>query len=274
MRTLAPPAIDEAELYDRLLTRRVAETARALHAARPTVLAAYSSYASSAVIDLETVITDDALAERLRSNYPVMRSGALKADGALVLARSRICCLCGLRNVSELDHYLPNKLFPEYSTYTMNLVPVCGTCNKNKAEDYRTPTGSAAFIHAYLDRLPAVERFLSARICIDRAVIPEFELRPTPAIADDTFDVLRGQFDRLELASIYADETIELLTEKHGAIEAYYAEGGAAAVRKYLARDARSAETHYGLNHWKPVALLAAAESRSFCDGGFELLIA
>ena len=224
------------------------------------------------VVNLSTVIKLDDTAEKLRSNYGILRSGALSEDGAQILARSRICCLCGLRDTSELDHYLPKQIFPEFAAYTVNLIPVCGVCNKRKDEHYRTDEGYPAFIHAYLDVLPQSERFLVAKLSLDNAVLPSFQVVRAPAMPESTYQILASQFDRFQLATFYSEEAIELLVEKHGAIIDYFDDGGASTVKKYLHREARSIEQRLGLNHWKPVILTAAADSEEFCRGGFRFL--
>jgi hypothetical protein len=272
MRTLAPPVIDERDLYDRLRARRNGNTANVLADARETVFGAYSQYKSGELCSLSTVIDNDDTAETIRSNYTVLRSGALVADGAMILARSRICCLCGLRATSELDHYLPKQLFPEFAVYTVNLVPVCGVCNKRKSEEYMTSLGGPAFIHAYLDQLPSSEPFLRATLKFDDGIIPSFEVVQTPGLPDETYRVLASQFEHFHLDTIYSEEAVELLNEKSEAIEDYSSECGPTGVEKYLHREARSAARHLGLNHWKPATLTAAAESADFCGGGFRLL--
>lgn len=272
MRTLSSPLTDEVDLYDRLRKRRRPDTADVLLAVRETVLSAYSDYMVGDTSSLSSVIKDKATAKKLRSNYPILRSGAMANDGAEILARSRVCCLCGLRDTSELDHYLPKQIFPEFAAYSVNLVPVCGVCNKQKDEDFRNDDGGLAFIHAYLDELPSSERFLAATLSFDNAVLPSFELLRSPGMAGETFDVLTSQFNRLGLRTIYAEEAVELLAEKYGAIEEYFADGGPDTVQKYLRRDALSAKRYFGLNHWKPAILTAAADSVRFCDAGFRLL--
>ena len=110
MRTLPHPAIDEEALYNRLHKRRQSKAAKLLRNAKHQVFAAYSNYKTEKLSSLETIIDDQDIAEHLRSNYKVLRSGALVAEGAEILARSRICCLCGLRSTAELDHYLPKEI--------------------------------------------------------------------------------------------------------------------------------------------------------------------
>lgn len=272
MRSLSPPQTDENDLFDRLRQRRRASSARVLGAARRTVLSAYDAYMVGSTSSFTSVITDENVANELRSNYSVLRSGSLAGDGAEILARSKICCLCGLRDTSELDHYLPKQIFPEYAAFTQNLVPVCGICNKTKGQEFRNGSGGPSFFHAYLDELPSSQRFLTANLIFQNVVLPQFELVRCPGMTAKTFAVLESQFERLELGTLYAEEAIELLTEKYGALGDYYAEGGSTAVGEYLSRDARSAERHYGVNHWKPTVLAAAATSAQFCSSGFKLL--
>lgn len=239
---------------------------------RETVFEAYSKYESGELCSLSTVIDNDETAEKIRSNYEVLRSGALVDDGAEILARSRICCLCGLRATSELDHYLPKQLFPEFAAFTVNLIPACGVCNKRKDQVYKTPLGDPAFIHAYLDQLPNSEPYLQATLKLDEGVIPSFEIVQPAGLPDETYRVLASQFVHFQLDTVYAEEAVELLHEKREAIEDYSAECGPAGVKKYLRREARSTSRHFGLNHWKPATLSAAAESADFCSGGFRLL--
>ncbi|MBR7191637.1 hypothetical protein [Gordonia sp. SCSIO 19800] len=221
---------------------------------------------------LVSVGFDEDAAVALRSNYRVLRSGALAEYGLSILGRSRLCCLCGLRDVSELDHYLPKTIFPEYSVLTLNLIPVCGVCNRLKSEHYKALDGRKAFIHAYFDDLPYEEEFLVARVDVDRAVLPFFEVAQTSQMSSETFDVLSGQFKRFGLAMYYAEEAVELLADKSDAIEGYFSDGGALAVQEYLARDARSVRKRHGANFWKSATLSAAASSTDFCEGGFRLL--
>jgi 5-methylcytosine-specific restriction endonuclease McrA len=272
MRTLSPPEIDEIDLYDRLQARRRRGTADVLAKARATVLDAYTQYKPPEVCGLSTVIENEDTAEKLRSNYQVLRSGALAGDGARILARSRICCLCGLRATSQLDHYLPQQEFPEFAVYTVNLVPACGVCNNLKDELYKTGSGDPAFVHAYFDALPESETFLRATLKLDQGVSPSFKLVQTPGLPDDTFRVLTAQFNYFDLDTIYSEEAVELLAEKYGAIEDYFIEGGQRQVAKYLHREAQSVRGRLGLNHWKSAILTAAAGSADFCAWGFRLL--
>ncbi|MGP6175370.1 HNH endonuclease [Corynebacterium sp. A21] len=272
MRTLTRPQIDEEKLYKNLKKPRRKATVGILKNAESTVLEAYLRYAEGEISNLSTVIGDSVTAAKLRSNYEILRSGSLADEGAKILARSRTCCLCGLRATAELDHYLPKELFPEFSAYTLNLVPVCGTCNKQKGEDYRTPDGKPVFIHAYLDELPNNDAFLTATLSLDGVVLPSFRIVRTPGMTDEIFQVLTMQFSYFKLEKIYAEQAIELLDEKYEAIKEYFADGGAGTVEKYLHREAKSVARTHGQNHWKSALLVAVSNSVEFCNGGFKFL--
>lgn len=272
MRTLSLPETDEEGLYDEIQKHRVQATAATLTKAKPTILKAYARYQPGKVCGLSPSIADTEIADTIESNYSILRSGALAADGAEILARSSICCLCGLRATSELDHYLPKDIFPEFAIYTRNLVPVCGVCNKRKSKAYKTVSGDPAFIHAYFDSLSISDPFLKVTLELDDAIVPSFEIWNSPILSNDNYQILRSQFTHFDLGTVYSEEAVEMLVEKRWAIEEYFTEGGSVSVQKYLLREAESTKRHFGINHWKSAALISAANSAEFCKGKFRLL--
>ena len=68
---------------------------------------------------------------------------------ALKLAARR-CPLCGHRDVSTLDHYLPKTAFPLLCVTPSNLVPACSDCNKVKS-DALPATAADQTLHPYFD---------------------------------------------------------------------------------------------------------------------------
>lgn len=231
------------------------------------------SYCLENLYNLSSVIEDEATRAALKSNYPVLRSGTSSRDGDEIMARSRFCCLCGLRPTAELDHFLPRVKFPEFSALTINLIPVCSICNKQKGDEWVTPAGNPLFLHAYLEDLPVDARFLRARITVDRRSISlSFQIKKTSGMTSATARLLRSQFEYFDLQTAYRENAIEMLVEKAGAITDYYADGGSAQVRTYLDREALSMARSYGVNHWKTAALRAVSRSGEFCARGFRLL--
>ena len=83
--------------------------------------------------------------------------------------KNNLCPLCELDTACELDHYLPKSVYPEFSVFHKNLIPICHVCNNIK-----NANTSAKFIHSYYDNTDGVE-ILKARITIvDQKVIWDF----------------------------------------------------------------------------------------------------
>lgn len=266
----------EAAVYDEVTVGASARRRVMLLALRPDVLSAYDLYTSAShPTRLSSFLSFDLQGEdakALRGNYRILRSGKCKEIGASILRRSTKCCLCGHRDVGQLDHYLPYTTFPEFSALTVNLVPVCAVCNKTKLDTFVRPDGGPAFLHAYLDPLPAAERFLIGQVRIGDTVTVDFSVARTSTMAISVFETLQSHFDLLGLADLYGGQATEMLFEKLVPLYEHAADGGSGEVRKYLEREARGAAARRGTNHWKPVALQALAQSDEFCEGGFSAL--
>jgi len=71
----------------------------------------------------------------------------IRKDNGLV-----VCPSCGeAGRPRTLDHYLPQKSFPELAITLLNLTPMCDWCQGEKGESYKTATGSKKYIHPYFD---------------------------------------------------------------------------------------------------------------------------
>ena len=77
---------------------------------------------------------------------------ALKAaNGGKVL----MCPICGLKECSEMDHYVPRSLFHEFSSHISNLLPPRHDCIQGKHDFWLNDEGQRRFFNAFFDRLPA-----------------------------------------------------------------------------------------------------------------------
>lgn len=74
-------------------------------------------------------------------------------DAIMAQAELGICPICGVRQVSTLDHYLPKAKVPTLSVTPCNLIPSCRDCNMEKKTDMDL-TPDATPVHLYYDRLP------------------------------------------------------------------------------------------------------------------------
>lgn len=75
-------------------------------------------------------------------------------DHLMSLAKSGKCPICGIGQVSTLDHYLAKTIYPTYAVTPYNLVPVCKDCNFAKHDSPLDPT--CAPLHAYYDEVDSV----------------------------------------------------------------------------------------------------------------------
>ena len=82
------------------------------------------------------------------------------------------CPFCGGDGARTIEHYLPKACYPEFSVFSLNLMPSCGSCNtkRNDINEYGAPT---ALLHPYFDKL-ILDR-ISLYVDIKTAYgIPEF----------------------------------------------------------------------------------------------------
>lgn len=76
-----------------------------------------------------------------------LRAKIIEANyGEIVLK----CPICEFRDATELDHYVPRQLFPEFSVHSYNLIPTCHECNNNKSTAW-CDSGKRVFFNAYYD---------------------------------------------------------------------------------------------------------------------------
>lgn len=61
------------------------------------------------------------------------------------------CPFCGGDGARTVEHYLPKACYPEFSVFSLNLMPSCGSCNtkRNNINEYGAPT---ALLHPYFDK--------------------------------------------------------------------------------------------------------------------------
>lgn len=105
----------------------------------------------SASQDIETSLD----AEDMKKLYTEKVAGNLKEkyyDKLLSLATSGLCPICGISQVSNLDHYLAKSIYPTYSITPYNLTPICRDCNYKK-RDKQIIKYSDGTYHPYYDNI-------------------------------------------------------------------------------------------------------------------------
>lgn len=77
-----------------------------------------------------------------------------------------VCPYCGNEKIEEIDHYIPEKDYPEFILYPNNLIPSCNKCNKKKSNTFIDSKHERQFINFYYDNIDNIG-FLSVKIDFD-----------------------------------------------------------------------------------------------------------
>lgn len=82
-----------------------------------------------------------------RESMSKLHSKIIEANNGEIVLK---CPICELRDATDLDHYVPRQLFPEFSVLSYNLIPTCHKCNNKKSTEWRDG-GKRLFFNAYYD---------------------------------------------------------------------------------------------------------------------------
>jgi hypothetical protein len=272
MRTLELARLGSAgDLFDSVSSRRRPATRARLAVVRPEVLSAYGAYEDrpADVTALAPVVANTGTRTALRTNYDaLLRTHRDVRDAILDAAPMGICPLCGGREATTLDHYLPRTSHPEFAVLPLNLVPCCRECNVNKLDRVRE-NGCAIYLHLYIDALDDTQRILFADVEIDAGVpAVEFSVRPPASMAAGLAERVETHFRYLRLACYYEKKAIEEAGVQVQSIDAQLdAAVPVADIQASLKREATYVSRLHGVNHWRFAALVAFASSLEFCSG-------
>lgn len=176
------------------------------------------------------------------------------------------CPLCGQRQVSTLDHFLPKSKHPALAVAPLNLVPACKDCNTAKlAKTASSPT--SVTLHPYFDDIEG-EQWLRAEVRQTAPASLRFKVVAPEGWAPILASRVRHHFETFglsELYSVYAGEEIRNIQFE---LTALFESGGSGAVGDHLRRGAMS-RANAQLNSWQTATYEALADSRWFCATGF-----
>ena len=158
------------------------------------------------------------------------------------IARQAGCCLsCGIGEVDQIDHFLPQEHFPEFSILHKNLIPSCGKCNELKA-DHIPGSNSKDFLHNMFDQVPN-EAFLSCSVDYSKnapnatfSILPHFNSHR-----------IYTHFKSLNLERRLQDKSTQYFLQ----IRAYKTELGAPFAQEEIERDLTKIGICFGPNFWK-----------------------
>jgi 5-methylcytosine-specific restriction endonuclease McrA len=277
MRSIPLIDVDDTEVFDEITAAKRGQRRVRLTAARPAVLEAYERYddATPELGNLAHAALTVSQKEALNHAFNVETAPMTEMRGS-ILKRISVarCPFCGISESSTLDHYLPKEQYPEFSVFSLNLVPCCSPCNTRKRDKILDDdTEVRLFVHPHFDQIPTT-LFLAADIDLQaNAIVLGFRVTRPAGMALASFQHLRSHFRLLDLADRYRRMALEHLGGQYRALKRAYGPGeDAERVASELALAAEDFEERYGENYWLAVLYRALAAHDDFCDGGFEAL--
>lgn len=196
---------------------------------------------------------------------------------ALLAVAGNRCPSCGGARPVQLDHHLAQKPFPEFAILPLNLVAMCGPCNQHKSAS-TGKTIATAFVHPYLDQIPAVVFYTPTVTRKDGSYTVSFAFSPA-AIPDAVLAKrMERQLKRVDFNHALLPEVSELLNELALRIdlEIVQPSGGVIdqpLVEDYLRRNADRIELQHRVGFWQAIMSRALAADASFCSGGYRDLL-
>jgi 5-methylcytosine-specific restriction endonuclease McrA len=188
-------------------------------------------------------------------------------DQIKLAAPHGVCPLCGVRQVSTLDHYLPRSKFAALSVAPLNLVPACFECNRSK-QDSKPSTELDKTFHPYFEDTTSI-RWLQCEVIEGVPAIVRFFVKIGSGLSVTLEERIRHHFTVFGLDGLYAHHATTELSSIRSLLRWTLEAAGSAAVRNFLGDQARSAQVN-DLNSWKGAMYEALSGNDWYCSGGFK----
>ena len=181
-------------------------------------------------------------------------------DKIMNLAVYGKCPICGIGQVSTLDHYLAKSIYPTYAVTPINLVPVCKDCNFTKSNTSFSSNSEAPF-HPYFD---SVDDFIWLKASVDfseNTLVASYCVNDKLAtINKELYFRLKNHFDMLELPKAYAVQAATEIAENLSLWIEKYLEWGQEGLRSHL-KDCLISKEKVHRNTWNAALLRALIEN-------------
>lgn len=202
----------------------------------------------------------------LYSKYMVPASRPARAfyDQLINTAPLGKCPLCGFGQVTTLDHFMSKAYYPYFSVLPINLVPVCGDCNKKKASSKLEAHTQAS--HPYFEEAEVeTEKWLYACVAETLPATATFSVVCPPHWSENLCGRVRNHFQDLRLASRFA---IEAASEMAALSDFLGVLGTSARIGEHLALVAQSERMHR-TNSWRAALYEGLSQSAWYQEGGY-----
>lgn len=171
------------------------------------------------------------------------------------------CPLCGHRDVTTVDHYLPKSAYAALAVNPANLIPACSECNRVKSSMVRDT------LHPYYDNVEH-DRWLTAQVLETTPPSVQFAVQPPESWPSGLADRVCRHFATFELGILYSLQAARLMSGIKAYLDLLLGSNGLAGVRDHFKQMEESLRMD-GLNSWQAACYGALATSDWFCAGGF-----
>lgn len=174
-----------------------------------------------------------------------------------------ICPLCGHRQVSTIDHYLPQSSYTSYILTPVNMIPACADCNKNKLDE-ASNSEEENFIHPYFDDIDNIP-WLDAYLIEQEPPCLIYKVSTDLNISNTLKKRIKKQFTVLKLSELYSIMAAEVISGLKYHLNKIATTEGTDGVRRYLNEHYESYK-EYQVNSWQTVAYKTLANNYWFCN--------
>lgn len=162
------------------------------------------------------------------------------------------CSYCGINEDAELDHYLPKSKFPYLCLYPMNLVPICGVCNKKKGTKY-VHAGKKMFLYPPLDGYIDNQCLRAEIQIVGRSAKVKFYVDCHTLFLNHQYETIKLHFKTLSLPKRYMDQAVSYIARFRADCEKFNL--SIEQKRKKLRQTLNVAMADEHPNHWKIATL-------------------
>lgn len=180
-------------------------------------------------------------------------------DQLMALAVMGKCPICGIGQVSTLDHYLAKTVYPTYAITPYNLIPVCKDCNFEKLDSRIDP--NCAPLHPYYDDIDSYLWLICRLSKSDGSITAAFEVNEQLKKDNSPlFQRLTTHFQLYSLGKAYSIEAATEIAENRILWKGILLDSDEATFSNYLHRCLESKES-YQRNTWNTALLRALIDN-------------
>lgn len=153
MKRIDRPAVDDHAALHLLVTRKRLKSYPKLAEVYENLVAAYDTYLQHQG-NACLIVADPAIVapykDYLSDHFDCPPAAVAYVTQMRLDGEGKSCPMCGSAGAGTLDHVLPRDSYPEFSLFSLNLVPAC-KCNSLRQNDVIGPVAGQRVLHPYFD---------------------------------------------------------------------------------------------------------------------------